>query len=74
MSTKPTALSLALEALTLAAECGGELHLGIYANAKEKLQEMVDELLEFDLKMSRDERAPEGDDYNELLTILLKPA
>lgn len=72
MTTRPTALSLALEALNLAAECGGELHLEIYAEAKKQLQELVDTFVEYDLKMNNEERVPEGDDYNELLSILLK--
>jgi hypothetical protein len=62
-------MCLALEALNLAAECGGELHQKIYEEAKEKLQALVDEVAEYDSKMDRDERAPEGDDYNELLSI-----
>jgi hypothetical protein len=64
------ALKLALEALTLAAECGGEADQGIYAEAKQKLQALVDEVVEFDLKMSREERVPEGEDYNTLLSMI----
>lgn len=66
----PTALNLALEALNLAAECGGELDRQVFADAKQKLQELIDEVAAFDLKMSTDERVPEGDDYNQLVSIL----
>ncbi|KZN20539.1 MULTISPECIES: hypothetical protein [Pseudomonas] len=65
-----SALKLALEALTLAAECGGDADHAIYVEAKQKLQALVDEVLEFDATMDREERSPEGDDYNSLLSII----
>lgn len=68
--TRQTALNQALEALSLAAECGGELHLGVYAEAKQNLEAMVRAVVEYGAKMDGDERAPEGDDYNQLLSIL----
>ncbi|HGA2320743.1 TPA: hypothetical protein ACIRVE_005367 [Pseudomonas putida] len=39
--TMHAVLNQALEALRLAAECGGELDLHIYADAKEKLEELM---------------------------------
>jgi hypothetical protein len=68
--TRQTALNQAIEALNLAAECGGELHLGVYAEAKQKLEAMVRAVVECGVKMDSDERAPEGDDYNQLMSIL----
>lgn len=40
-----TALNLALEALTLAAECGGEIDHDIYVEAKQKLEKWCNRLL-----------------------------
>lgn len=68
--TNKTTLQLALDALKLAAECGGELDREVYLEATGKLEEMVREVNEYNAKMDRDERAPEGDDYNNLLSIL----
>ncbi|HGN3115166.1 TPA: hypothetical protein ACKRQV_001250 [Pseudomonas aeruginosa] len=65
-----TALKLALEALKLAAECGGELDQDDYREAHQKLQEMVDSVVEHDREMDRQERVPDGDDYNTLLALL----
>ncbi|NWC83142.1 hypothetical protein HX798_23045 [Pseudomonas putida] len=65
-----SALKLALEALELAVECGGALDLDTYVEAKRKLQSMVDNIVRYDRKLDRDERSPQGDDYNELLSIL----
>ncbi|MEW5511916.1 hypothetical protein ABGT16_04785 [Pseudomonas asiatica] len=65
-----SALKLALEALDLAAECGGELDLDTYVEAKQKLQAMVDDIVMYDRKLDSDERVPQGDDYNELLSLL----
>jgi hypothetical protein len=65
-----SALKLALEALNLAAECGGELDLDTYEEAKRKLQAMVDDIVKYDRKLDSDERVPQGDDYNELLSLL----
>jgi len=65
-----SALKLALEALALAVECGGELDRDIYIEAKQSLEKMVQEVVAYDLAMSSDERPPQGGDYNHLLSIL----
>lgn len=65
-----SALNLALEALNLAAECGGELDHDTYVEAQQKLQALVDDVVKYDRKMDSEERVPEGDDYNELLSLL----
>jgi hypothetical protein len=68
--TQPTALNLALEALKLAADCGSELDHKVYVDAKRKLQELIDSLIAFDSEMNNEERVPEGDDYNQLVSLL----
>lgn len=65
-----SALKLALEALNLAVECGGGLDIDTYVEAKQKLQAMVDNIVRYDRKLDSDERVPQGDDYNELLSLL----
>lgn len=65
-----TTLSLALEALTLAAECGGETDRDIYLEAKQKLEKMVQQVVAYGVAMDSAERPPDGDDYNRLLSIL----
>ncbi|CAI9912066.1 TPA: hypothetical protein MXR76_005361 [Pseudomonas aeruginosa] len=65
-----SAIKLALEALELAAECGGELDHDIYVEAQQKLQAMADDVVKYDRKMDSEERAPDGHDYNELLSVL----
>lgn len=64
------ALKLALEALRLAAECGGENDSETYVEAEESLREMVGKVVAYDREMDREERSPDGNDYNELLSIL----
>ena len=68
--TMKTALNLAAEALDLAIECGGELDREIYVVAQQKLEAMVRAVVEYGAKMDRDERSPDGDDYNQLISIL----
>ncbi|MCR3806935.1 hypothetical protein K3Z95_01590 [Pseudomonas aeruginosa] len=65
-----TALNLALEALTLAAECGGEIDHDIYVEAKQKLEKVVQQIVAYGVAMDSAERPPEGNDYNRLLSIL----
>lgn len=65
-----TVLKLALEALELAVECGGELDRSTYLEAQRELQAAVDEVVRYDRKMNAEERAPDGSDYNELLSML----
>ncbi|EMO9521303.1 hypothetical protein ACR3H8_33415 [Pseudomonas aeruginosa] len=65
-----TALNLALEALTLAAECGGEIDHDIYVEAKQKLEKVVQQVVAYGVAMDSAERPPEGNDYNRLLSIL----
>lgn len=65
-----SAIKLALEALVLAAECGVELDHEIYVEAQQKLQAMADGVVKYDRKLNSDERAPDGHDYNELLSAL----
>ena len=68
--TSKTALNLALEALNLAAESGGELDREIFVVAEPELKAMVGAVIELGEKIDSDERAPEGDDYNQLVSIL----
>lgn len=65
-----SALKLALEALKLAVDCGGEVDHDHYLAAHQQLQEMVDAVVQHDREMDRQERAPEGDDYNTVLSLL----
>ncbi|MCW4647301.1 hypothetical protein [Pseudomonas aeruginosa] len=65
-----TALNFALEALTLAAECGGEIDHDIYVEAKQKLEKVVQQVVAYGVAMDSAERPPEGNDYNRLLSIL----
>ncbi|KPG82238.1 hypothetical protein [Pseudomonas sp. RIT-PI-o] len=64
------ALKLALEALTLAVECGGETDREIYIEAKQKLDKLVRKVVAYGVAMDSAERPPEGADYNRLLSIL----
>ena len=68
--SQTTTLNLALEALTLAAECGGETDRDIYLEAKQKLEKMVEQVIAYGVQMDSAERPPDGDDYNRLLSIL----
>lgn len=68
--TRQKPLELALEALKLAAECGGENDLDIYLKAKQALEEVMQAVLSYDAGMNSAERPPEGEDYNRLLAIL----
>lgn len=68
--THPTALNLALEALNLAAEIGGEQDRKVFVDAQQKLQGLINEVAQFDSKMNTEERVPEGDDYNQLVSLL----
>lgn len=65
-----TALELTLEALELASECGGEIDREIYLNAKQALEGMIQEVVAYDTAMCSAERAPDGEDYNRLLSII----
>lgn len=65
-----TALNRALEALTLAAECGGELDHEIYVEAHQNLAAVISAVAAIDATLSAADRVPEGDDYSKLLAIL----
>lgn len=65
-----SALKLVFEALNLAAESGGELDHGVYVEAKQKLQALVDSIVKYDQEVDSEERSPDGNDYNELLSLL----
>lgn len=65
-----SALKIALESLKIAAECGGEIDKDDYLEAYQALQGMIDSVVEHDREMDRQERSPDGDDYNTLLALL----
>lgn len=64
------ALGVAIEALALAKECGGEIDLATYAQAWSALSKLRDDIELYDADLSRNERAPTGDDYNRLIERL----
>lgn len=70
VAPQETALQLALEALTLAVDSGGELDHEIYVEAKQKLEGLVGQVAAFSAKVESAGRSPEGDDYKRLLSIL----
>lgn len=72
ISKKP-ALILALEALELAAEFGGENDHDAYVEAQNALQGLIDDIVQADKQMDIDERITEPDDYHELMNKLGLP-
>jgi hypothetical protein len=66
------AIKNALEALLLGSECGGEMDQPIFSEAAVGLQALMDDIRAYDRKMTDEERVPTGDDYNELLMMLLR--
>jgi hypothetical protein len=65
-----TPINDALEALTLAAQCGGELDLEQYRQALLALQNAVNAVREHDRNLNATEEPPTGDDYERILDIL----
>ncbi|MPQ69494.1 hypothetical protein [Pseudomonas sp. MWU12-2323] len=65
-----SALKLIFDALDMVAQCGGKLDHGVCVEAKQRLEALVDDIVKYDQKMGRDERTPDGNDYNELLSLL----
>lgn len=69
-----TPLDNAIRALELAKECGGEEDLPQYASAHRDLVRMREAILAHDMQLTAREKAPDGDDYNRLWSILGLPA
>lgn len=64
------AFSLAVEALQLAKECGGELDHEIYKEAYAAMVDLRARLLAYDAKLNATEQAPTGSDYNNIFDLL----
>ena len=60
----------ALDALLLAAQCGGEQNAPVYKAAHAGLVSICLQVLAIDARLNDPEQSPTGDDYNELLAAL----
>lgn len=65
-----TAIELALEALELASQCGGELDLDFYTQAHTALKQAVEEVRSHDRMLNAKEAAPTGVDYEHIVSLL----
>lgn len=65
-----SAIVVAIKALQLAVECGGELDQPVYRDALTRLAEMQARVLAYAKRMEDSESVPEGNDYNELLSLI----
>jgi hypothetical protein len=63
-------IELALEALSVAKDCGGELDLDFYADAHKRLQSAVLAIREHDTRLNDAGRSPEGSDYEFVMQVL----
>lgn len=67
---QPSAIELALQALTLAVDCGGELDKSVYRAANDALRSLVDQINAFEDKLNERELVPTGDHYNAMMALL----
>jgi len=65
-----SAINHAIESLTVAAECGGELDLEMYQESRDRLVEIRDAIEQYDQRLNAGEKSPDGDDYNALRALL----
>lgn len=65
-----TTIVQAVEALALAAECGGENDQPYYEETHRAMQQLIQKIIAFDKKLNDREVAPTGNDYNALIEIL----
>lgn len=68
-----TPLDNAIAALAIAKQCGGELDTAHYEKAHSDLVQMREAIIVHDQRLNDEGKAPEGDDYNALLSILGLP-
>lgn len=64
----------AIHALKLAKECGGDEDLAQYEKAHQDLVCMRDSIIAHDKQLNEQGKAPDGDDYNKLWSLLGLPA
>lgn len=67
---QPSAIELALDALSLAVNCGGELDKSVYRAANDALRSLVDQINAFEDKLNERELVPTGDHYNSMMALL----
>jgi len=64
-----SAINSAIEALEVAAECGGEIDLQMYQERLDELKKLRELILQYDKHLNEAGKAPDGDDYNALLSL-----
>ncbi|MDG1580881.1 hypothetical protein [Pseudomonas sp. GOM6] len=64
-----SAINSAIEALEVAAESGGEIDLQMYQERLDELKQFRDEILQYDKRLNEAGKAPDGDDYNALMSL-----
>ena len=67
---KYMALTRAIKALKLAAECGGELDLAEYQGAHDDLVILHDKIVAHDAAFNQADVSPTGDDYNDIMSAM----
>ncbi len=67
-------LDEAIAALALACESGGDLDHEIYLSAHKSLEQMKANIMAHDQKLNQAEIAPGGDDYNQIVEMMLPSA
>jgi hypothetical protein len=63
-------IAIALEALALAKECGGELDLDFYARTHQELSNLIETVRSHDRNIMSAEASPTGADYEHLMQLL----
>lgn len=67
-------LDQAIEALNLARESGGDLDYEIYEAAHQSLEQLKAKIIAYDEKLSKEEAVPDGDDYNQIIEMMVPSA
>ena len=67
-------IAIAIEALDLAVECGGDLDRPVFVQARDKLKALADKLVRYDQDIDDKEVSPDGSDYNEFALLIGIPA
>lgn len=70
-TNKQSDLDCAIEALALAAQCGGELDLDQYKAALVRLTSLKKKIQEHDQTLNERAICPDGDDYNWLYSEIM---
>ncbi len=70
---KKSPIGVAIEALEVAVESGGELDRDIYLKALDGLKKMMAIILAHDKNLDDNAICPTGDDYNEIHALITAP-